>query len=355
MRNEQKRWPVVVIGGGQSGLAAGYFLKQTNTEFIILDENNEVGASWMKRWDSLHLFTPSQYDGLPGMKFPLQRNSFPNKNEMAFYLSDYARKFSLPIQSKIKTTKISRVDGFFVIQTDKETYHADKVVVATGTHPAPKTPHFTDELSTDIFQIHSSDYKNPEMIPEGDVLVVGAGTSGVEIAIEMSEHKKTYISGTPNFHIPDNVFKYAGRFYWWFTNHVLTIKTPIGRKAKEKILKGGGPLISVSVKDLDKAGVKRLPRVKGVKDGLPVLQDDTILPVNTVIWCTGFKPDFSWIDLDILDKNGWPLTNRGISIKQKGLYFVGIPFQYGLASGFVGGVGRDAEFVVRNLLKQSDI
>jgi putative flavoprotein involved in K+ transport len=347
----KNRWSVIIIGGGQAGLAAGFFLKQKKSDFIILDENEQVGDSWKKRWDSLHLFTPSQYDGLPGMKFPLRKNSFPGKDEMADYLAEYTAKFRLPVHSSVRVKKISYSEGAYKLDTSNGTYFAEKIIVSSGTHPVPKIPAFASQLSSEIEQIHSSEYKNPDMLANGDVLVVGAGTSGVEIALEVSKERKTYISGKPTFHIPDRVFKYAGNLYWWVVKNMLTVKTPIGRKVKVKVLHGGGPLINISVEDLEKAGVTRLQRMKGVENGLPVMEDGTIVKVKTVIWCTGYKPDFSWVNLDILNETGWPDTERGVARKQKGLYFMGMPFQFGLASGLVGGVGRDAKYVVGKLIR----
>ncbi len=352
MEGIQNHWPVIIIGGGQAGLATGFFLKQKKSKFIILDENERVGDSWRKRWDSLHLFTPSKYDGLPGMKFPLNKNDFPGKDEMAKYLENYAVKFMLPIRKNTHVFKITNKSDLFEIEATDGTYFADKIVIATGTHPVPKIPGFAAELSADIVQFHSSEYKNTNTVNAGEVLVVGAGTSGVEIALEISKIRKTYISGNPTFHIPDKVFKYAGNIYWWVVKNILTVKTPIGRKARIKILHGGGPLINISVEDLNKAGVIRLLKMKGVEKGLPVMEDEKVLNVKTVIWCTGYKPDFSWVNLDILNKTGWPDTERGVSRKQKGMYFMGMPFQYGLASGLVGGVGRDAKYVVGKLINQ---
>jgi len=350
MEEDQKLWQVIIVGGGQSGLAMGYYLKQMKSDFIILDENIHIGDSWRGRWDTLHLFTPSRYDGLPGMKFPLLKNSFPGKDQVADYLIDYAGRFELPVQLKVRVKKISQENGIFRLETTAGIFKAEKVVVASGTHPVPRIPGFSTELSEGILQIHSSEYKNPGMIPEGDILVVGAGTSGVEIALEISKYRKTYISGKPTFHIPDNVTKYAGNLYWWVVKNVLTIKTPVGRKVKGKVLKGGGPLISISAEDLDRSGVIRLQRMKGVMNGLPVMEDGAVADVKTVIWCTGFKPDFAWIEMDIQDETGWPVTDRGISKKQKGLYFMGMPFQYGLSSGLIGGVGRDAAYIGKKLV-----
>jgi putative flavoprotein involved in K+ transport len=221
--------------------------------------------------------------------------------------------------------------------------------VATGTNPLPYIPAIACDLAPGIYQVHSSGYINPGLLPVGDTLVVGAGTSGVEIALELSRTRKTYISGKPTFHIPDNVFKYAGELYWWFASHVLTTKTPIGKKAKKSIIHGGAPLIRISADDLDRAGITRLPRMTGVSNGAPQFADGAVIKVSAVIWATGYKPDFSWIEMDVTDETGWPVTRRGISSSFKGMYFVGMPFQFGLTSGLVGGVGRDAAYVTRKI------
>jgi putative flavoprotein involved in K+ transport len=347
----KKHWNTVIIGGGQAGLAAGYFLKKKNKEFIILDENENIGDSWRKRWDSLRLFTPSQHDGLPGMRFPGSRGSLPGKDQMAGYLESYVLKFSLPVQCGIKVTHLQAEDNRYTIETSAGNLFADNVVVTTGTNPLPYTPAIAADLAPDIHQLHSSKYVNPELLPEGDTLVVGAGTSGVEIALELSKTRKTYISGKPTFHIPDSLFKYVGGLYWLFISHVLTLRTPIGKKARKSIINGGAPLISISADDLDKAGIKRLPRLTGAVNGVPQFADGSLLPVSSVIWATGYKPDFSWIGMNVTDETGWPRTKRGISISSSGLYFVGMPFQYGLTSGLVGGVGRDASYVTRKIMQ----
>jgi putative flavoprotein involved in K+ transport len=226
--------------------------------------------------------------------------------------------------------------------------------VATGTNPAPYTPDIAGKLNESIHQIHSSSYKYPEMIPQGDVLVIGAGTSGAQIAIELCKSRKTYktfISGNPTPHIPDWLFKYFGGLYWLFISYILTVKTPIGRKARKRILSKGTPLISVSVSDLDAAGVIRLPKTGTVINGYPKLEDGKIIRVSNVIWATGYKPDFSWIDFSVTDETGWPATYRGISKSVSGLYFAGMKFQYSLTSGLIGGVGRDASYIAKHIHK----
>ncbi len=341
----------VIIGGGQAGLATGYFLKQINSQFTILDENKRTGDSWRKRWDSLLLFTPSQHDNLPGMPFPGPKGSYPGKDQMADYLEKYAATFSLPVESGVKVNHLSSVDGQFEIETNAGKFVADKVVIATGTNPFPKIPAISSAISIDIFQIHSSQYVNPGSVPAGDVLVVGAATSGIEIAIELSKTHKTFISGKPTFHIPDQVFKYAGELYWWFASNILTVRTPPGRKAKRSIIKGGSPLIRVSAGDLDIAGIERLPHLTATENGLPKFKDNRVIKVSSIVWATGYKPDFSWIDLTVTDETGWPETNRGLISSHKGLYFIGMPFMYGLTSGLIGGVGRDAAYITKQILQ----
>ena len=349
MERETNQWDIVIIGGGQAGLAVGYFLRKINKQFIILEKNNRIGDSWRMRWDSLKLFTPSQYDGLPGMPFPDLKGSFPGKDQMADYLERYVKEYSLPVQLNMKVNHLFTQNNHYEIDTAGNKIIARKVVIATGTNPFPNIPAISSDISREIFQIHSSGYTNPDSLPPGDVLVVGAATSGIEIALEISKTHRTFISGNPPFHIPDNPIRYGGGLYWWFISNILTVRTPIGKKVKKKIIRGGSPLIRVSANDLKVAGITRLPRVAGVEDGYPKLEDSTIVKVKSIIWATGYRPDFSWIGTDITDETGWPVSERGISPVKKGLYFAGMPFQFGLTSGLVGGVGRDAAYIARHI------
>lgn len=342
----KQHWDTIVIGGGQAGLATGYQLTSLGQEYLILDERDRVGDVWRQRWDSLRLFTPAQYDGLAGMPFPGPRGTLPTKDEMAEYLEAYAGRNGLSIRRGVRVQRLARLGSGYELTTSAGRLTADQVVVATGTHPVPRIPDLAVELDPAIHTIHSSQYRNPGSIPKGDVLVVGSGTSGVEIALELARTHRTVIAGRPTPHIPDPLLRYAGGLYWWFVSNVLTIRTPIGRKARHSILRGGGPLIRVSAAELDAARVERVPRVAGASGGLPRLEDGRVLSVSTVVWATGYRPDFRWIDSAVTDELGWPAAPRGIA-RVAGLYFVGMPFQYGLTSGLVGGVSRDAEFVAR--------
>ena len=348
-----ERFETVIIGGGQAGLATAYQLKKQGRTFVVLDAEQRVGDAWRKRWDSLRLFTPAKYDGLPGLRFPAPRWSFPTKDEMGDYLETYATRFELPVRTGVFVDRVYREDGRYVIESGLERFEADNVIVATGGHRVSKRPRFSSELDAGITQVHSVDYRNPGQLREGGVLVVGVGNSGAEIALELAETHAVYQAGTPSAEIPVRHGSVPSRFVLpvirFVGTHVLTLRTPLGRKVRPRFVVTATPLIRTKSKDLDAAGIERVPRVVGVRDGLPLLDDGRVLDVANVVWCTGFANDFSWLDLPVLDDDGEPLQQRGIVPASPGLYFVGLPFQYAAVSDVLPGVGRDAAHVVRHL------
>lgn len=348
---EKRHWRTLVVGGGQAGLAVGYYLAQQGDDFAILDAAARTGDSWRQRWDSLRLFTPAKHDGLPGMPFPAPPDGLPTRDEMADYLAAYAARFELPVRHGVRVERLQRTAGGYRLETSGGVLTAERVVLATGTQPVPRVPSFASALDPAIHQVHASAYRNPASLPGADVLVVGAGTSGVELAVELAATRPTRLAGKPTPHIPDALLRYAGGLYWWFVSHVLTTRTPMGRKARPKVRGGGAPLIRISSRELAAAGVERVPRVTGVKDGRPQLADGRVLDVSTIVWATGYRPDFSWVDFPLTDESGWPAGDRGVSSLAPGVYFVGVPFQYGLTSGLVGGVGRDAAHVAQHLAR----
>ena len=344
-----------IIGGSQAGLAVGYHLAQRRLPFVILDENDRIGDAWRKRWDSLRLFTPGRYDRLPGMPFPGSSFSYPTKDETADYLETYAREFELPVRTRVRVNKLSKVGTRFEVVCGKQTLFAQNVVVATGAYNNPRVPPFARELDASIVQLHSKEYRNPSQMQEGGVLVVGAGNSGAEIAIELAPHRQTWLSGrdtgqepTRAGSLPDHLFT---PFMWFMATRVLTVGTPLGRKVRDHFFDPprGIPLGRVRRKDFAAAGVERVPRMTGVTNGYPVLHDGRALEVSNVIWCTGFAPDYSWIDLSLPTHNGVPIHDRGNVESCPGLYFVGLPFLYSLSSALLGGVGRDAERIVDHI------
>jgi putative flavoprotein involved in K+ transport len=346
---QPERLDVVVIGGGQAGLSVGYHLKQRGVRFAILDGSARVGDAWRKRWDSLKLFSPAWLDSLDGMPFPLPRNEFPTKDQMADYLESYAKHFELPVRSSTQVERLSRKDGLFTIETNHGELVAKQVVIAMASFQKQKVPAFASELKSEIAQLHSSEYKNAAQLLDGSVLVVGCGNSGAEIAHEVARSHKVFMTAKKNDEVPFDNRSFLGR---WFLigflmrvvfHRVLTIRTKLGRKARPMMMTKATPLIRTRAADLARDGVERTgTRVTGVKDGLPVTDDGRTLDVSNIVWCTGFDSGQSWIDLPIFDGEGWPRHEAGVVTDAPGLYFVGLPFLYSMSSAMVHGVGRDA-------------
>jgi putative flavoprotein involved in K+ transport len=338
----------VIVGGGQAGLAMGYYLARQHRDFVILDTAGRVGDTWRNRWDSLRLFTPAFHSGLPGMPFPAPGNSFPTKDQTAAYLEAYAGKFQLPTRLGRRVQSLSRHDGGYLLRVGDQRYTAEHVVVATGPYHHPHIPGFGAGLDPTIAQLHSRDYRNPGRLPDGAVLVVGAGNSGAEIAVELAATRRTYLAGPDTGHAP--IWLIHNRLSLWLADHLLTVDTRLGRKMRDTRRRRGDPLVRLKPADILAAGVQRVPRVDGVVDGTPRLADGQLLDVAVVVWATGYRPEFGWIDLPIFDDAGYPVHHRGVVAAAPGLYFLGLPFQYTPTSDHVGGVGRDARHIADHLI-----
>jgi putative flavoprotein involved in K+ transport len=359
-----ERFDVIVIGGGQAGLSVGYYLARRGQRFVILDASERIGDSWRNRWDSLRLFSPARFDGLDGMPFPAPPDSFPTKDEMADYLEAYAKRFGLPVRSGVRVDSLSRRDERdggrgYIVKSGDRTFEADQVVVAMAGYQQGRVPEFARELSREIVQLHSSEYRNPSQLRKGGVLLAGAGNSGSEIALEVARcGHETSMAGTDTGQVPFRMNSFWGRLilarlvFRFLFHRILTIRTPMGRKARPKILAKGAPLIRVREADLVRANVARLPRIARVENGLPVLEDGRTLDVANVIWCTGYHAGFSWIDLPIFGNDGGILHEGGVVPSEPGLYFVGLAFLYAMSSSMIHGVGRDAARLVDTLAKR---
>jgi putative flavoprotein involved in K+ transport len=356
-RTGSERFETVVIGAGQAGLSAGYYLKRAGRSFVILDANAEVGGSWLNRYDSLQLFTPRWAVRLPGWRFQNRDVRYPSRVQMVGFLQEYAERFDLPVRTRVRVERISRDGGLFVVSTDAGRIEAEDVIVASGANRDPRVPAFSRELDPAIVQFHSSAYRNPSQFRDGGVLVAGAGNSGADISLDAVEGHPTWLSGPERGHIPVNIDSWiaqnvAFRLIRFSGVHLLTERTPMGRRYKAKHAFRGDPLVRVKPKQLLAAGVERVPKTVGVRDGRPVLEDGRVLDVANVIWATGYRHDFSWIDLPIFGEDGELVHERGVATGQPGLFFVGLAFQYAAASDVIPGVPRDAKYVVERLLSR---
>ncbi len=355
-----ERFETVIIGGGQAGLATGYHLQRRGRSFVILEAGKRVGDSWRKRWPSLRLYSPARFDGLPGMRFPAPGQSFPTAGEMADYVEAYAERFSLSVQTGIRVDAVEKEGEGYVIRAGDRRFEADNVVVATGVfqHDRPVVPEFAPGLDSGIRQLHSADYRSPAQLQPGPTLVVGAAHSGGDIALEVAlAGHATILSGPDTGQIPHKVImsRALGPLVKLVATRVLTVSTPMGRKARREIRSHGGPLLRVRRSDLAAAGVERVvERTVGVEGGKPVLAGGQVLEVANVIWCTGFRNDYTWIRFPVPLEDGWyPVQKGGAVPSAPGLYFVGLPFLHSFSSMLVLGAGRDAERAVEHLVSRA--
>jgi putative flavoprotein involved in K+ transport len=350
-----ERVETAIVGAGQAGLATGYHLAKRDRPFLILDEQGRVGDNWRRHYDSLRLYSPARLDGLPGMPFPAAATVFPTKDQMADYLEEYQSAFGLPVRGGTTVGRVSRNGGGYVVDCGDLRVEAENVVVATGTFGRPYKPEFAADLDPEIVQLHSSEYRNRSQLRDGQVLVVGAAHSGADIAIDVAGTHRTTLCGRDTGQLPFDIEGKPALTVGWrvmsvLASRVLTLRTPIGRKMRPEIRGHGGPLLRFKRADLEAAGVERTTaRVAGMRDGKPELDDGTVLDVENVIWCTGFKQRFDWIDLPVIGQDGWPEEERGVVESAPGLYFTGLAFQYAFSSMLILGAGRDAEYVAKHI------
>jgi putative flavoprotein involved in K+ transport len=354
-----ERFHVVVVGGGQSGLSVGYHLSRRAIPYVILDSHSRVGDAWRNRWDSLRLFTPARFDGLDGLPFPGDADRFVTKDEMADYLEAYAKRFDLNVHGGVTVEQVARRGTGWAVTAGDSVFEADHVVVAMSNYQKRRVPPFARELDGRIRQLHSEEYKSPAQLAEGGVLVVGAGNSGAEIALEVARTRPTWLSGPSPGAVPFRMDSFLGRLFLQrlllrgVFHRLLTVDTPLGRKARPKMMARATPLIRTREEDLAAAGVARVGRTVGVKGGRPLLSDGTVLDVSSVIWCTGFHPGLSWVDAPVLDGRGEPVHERGLVPAEPGLAFVGQHFLYAMSSSMVHGVGRDAERIAEAIARRA--
>lgn len=345
-----KHVEVLVIGAGQAGLSMGYYLAQQGRRFQIVDGAPRIGDSWRKRYNSLKLFTPAAYNNLPGLAFPAPADYYPTKDEVANYLELYARTFQLPVSLNTRVLSLKRSETGYLVQTERQTYHADQVVIATGPFQRPFIPEFSAGLSPDVFQIHTSAYRSPSQLPPGPVLVVGAGNSGVQIAEELSYTRQVYLS--VGSRPPVRPQRILGRSVFWWMEKLGLRNVPVNTWLGKK-LSASDPLFSTDYNTLArKRGVRFLDRLVGASDTLVHTERGERLHVSTIVWATGFRPDFRCVQVPVFDQSGSPIHTRGVTAAP-GLYFLGQRWQYTQGSGLLGGVGRDAAFLAGEIAEHA--
>lgn len=337
---------VVVIGAGQAGLAMGYFLSRQGRRFVILDAADSIGAAWRERWESLTLFTPRRYNSLPRLPFPGDPDGYPNRDEVIAYLEQYAETFELPIELNSPVRRLTAEEGPFVLQVDGRTITSDQVVVATGPFQAPYVPELADRLGAEVFQAHSTGYRKPGDVPEGTVLIVGGGNTGFQIAKELSATHRVFLSvGSRQTPLPQRIL---GRdLFWWLTkSRVLstTVDSRLGRRMRDR-----ETLIGSSPRELRRRyRVELKPRAVDASGRRVRFADASELEVDAVIWATGYRPDYSWIDLPVFDPDRRLRHRRGVT-DVPGLYFLGLTWQHTRGSALLGWVKDDVEFIAERI------
>lgn len=346
----------IIIGAGQAGLCMAYYLKQQGHDFLLLDANHEIGDPWLHRWDSLKLFTPTEFNHLPGMDFPHKKGKYPNKYEVVDYLKYYCKKYQFPIELNQKVISLSKYKhkkkNQFILKTEQAEFKARQVIVATGPFHKPYTPECHKNINEDIFQIHSEYYKNPKQLRDGDTLVVGSGDSGIQILQEIADSsRQVYFSGQQN--LPSIKQEFLGKTLWWWFTKTGYLSISRYNWLGKKLSQAHQPIIGINVKQLlAKDNIKCVGRTVSAQGNKINFEKRSVETIKNIIWATGFKPNFEWIKNVELNSDGYPLNYRGVSQHIAELYFVGLPWLYTRGSATLGGVKKDAKYLI-NYINQS--
>jgi putative flavoprotein involved in K+ transport len=342
----QSHYEVVVIGAGQAGLAMGYHLADAGRRFLIVDAADSIASAWRTRWDSLTLFTPRRHSGLPGLAFPGDPDGYPSRDEVIAYLEQYAKRFGLPIELDSRVRRLTRDADGFRLDVDGRSLTAEQVVVATGPFQMPYVPAIARRLAPDVFQTHSTGYRRPSDVPTGTVLVAGGGNTGFQIAKELSATHAVHLAvGSRQMPLPQRLLRRD--LFWWLTVTRLlatTAESRLGRRMRTR-----DTLIGSSRRSLSRRyGVGLRPRVVDA-DGRKVrFEDGSELPVDAIVWATGYRPDYSWIELPVFDDDGRLRQRRGLT-DVPGLFFLGLTWQHTRGSALIGWVEDDARFIAEQI------
>ncbi|GAC1391901.1 MAG: NAD(P)/FAD-dependent oxidoreductase [Candidatus Saccharimonadales bacterium] len=347
---EPKIYDVMVIGGGQAGLGIGYYLKRSNRSFVIVDASARTGDPWRKRWDSLELFTPRPFAALPGLKVSKKYHYYPRKDEIADYFESYAITFKLPILHNCYVSKLTKTADIFNATTPSGIIKARQVVLASGPFHKPFIPECAKNLSSSVRQLHSLDYKKPTQVPRGDVLVVGGGNSGAQLAMELSRnHPVTIATSDKPWFLPSQI---CGISIYWFFYLIGALRSNQTSKLSQYVRRRGDGIIGKELQVLIREKkVRLIPfKLSDCHGTRTTFEDGTHINVSNIIWATGFKADYSWVEIkDVTDRKGLPRHDKGIS-NIEGLYWLGLPWQRKLNSSIINGVTQDAQYIYKHLL-----
>ncbi|RJS56629.1 oxidoreductase [Bacillus subtilis] len=341
-------YDTIVIGAGQAGISIGYYLKQSKQKFIILDKSDEVGESWKERYDSLVLFTSRMYSSLPGMHLEGKKHGFPSKEEIVAYLKKYVERFDIPIQLRTEVISVQKLKNHFLIKTNQQEYQAENLVIAAGPFHIPNIPSVSKDLADHIHQLHSSQYKHPKQLVPGNALVVGGGNSGAQIAVELSKERVTYLACRNQLiYFPLVIGKRS--IFWWF-DKLRVLHASNTSILGKFIQKKGDPIFGYELKHaIKQKEIILKKRVISGKQNEVIFEDSSTLEVNNIIWATGFRNPLCWMKIEgVLDKEGRIIHHRGVS-PVEGLYFIGLPWQHRRGSALLQGVGKDAEYIVKQM------
>jgi putative flavoprotein involved in K+ transport len=337
---------VVVVGGGQAGLSIGYHLAKQGTDFTILEAAAEPAAAWRDRWNSLKLFTSARYDSLPGMEFPGDPDRYPTRDEVADYLTDYARVFGLPVELNSRVRAVRRQNDGYVVELGDRVYEARQVVIATGPFQTPSVPPIAEDLGDDVVQMHSTGYRSPESVPDGRVLVVGGGNTGFQIAEELSASREVHLAiGSRQTPPPQRIL---GRDLFWYLDATGLIRKTTASRIGELMRKREDTLIGSNPRRARRQGIELHGRAVAAAGSTVSFADGADLGVRGVIWATGFRVDHSWIDVPVFDENGRAAHERGVTASP-GLYFIGQLWQHTRGSALLGWVKDDAAYIAEKV------